>query len=133
VSGPRLQADEKVLVRVIAADPRSDWVHGYSSGPLYLTDRRLVLQPWAALGGTDRQPWELSLDAIEKVSSVPVPVWVLGLIRIWLPGVRLITADGKAKTIIVGRSRAPEWVAALEGLLKTRRQSSVRTAATSPS
>jgi hypothetical protein len=133
VSGPKLQADEKVLVRVIAADPRSDWVHGYSAGPLYLTDRRLVLHPWAAFGGTDAQPWELPLDAIDKVSSVPVPIWLFGLVRIWLRGVRLVTGDGTSKTIIVRHSRAPECVATLEALRKARRRSSVRTATTSPS
>ncbi len=124
-----LQVDEKVFVRAIAADPRSDWAHGYSSGPLYVTDRRLVLYPWTVLGG-DRRPWELSLDVIERVSSAPVPVWLFGLVRIWLHGIRLVTVDGKGKTIIVGQARAAECVASLEGILTARRRSSGRTSAT---
>jgi len=120
-------------VRVLAADPRSDWVHGFSAGHLYLTDRRLVLRPWAVLGGTDSQPWELSVDTVLRVSSAPVPVWLFGLIRIWLHGIRLVTLDGKGKTIIMGRTAAMECVATLDGILKAGRRSPERTGAHSPS
>ena len=74
VDVPGLTADERVLLRVVGADPGSDWLHGFSSGHLYLTDRRLVLEPWSAFGGAGRDRWELPLDAVAKVSSVPVPV-----------------------------------------------------------
>ncbi len=118
-----------MLVEAIAADPRSDWLHGYSSGHLYLTDRRLVLHRWALLGGTDSCPWELSVDVIDRVSSAPVPVWLFGVVRIWLHGIRLVTFDGKGKTIIVGRARAAECLASLDSILKARRRSSQRTGA----
>ena len=128
-----LRTDEKVLVQVMAADPRSDWVHGFSSGRLYLTDRRLVLRPWAVLDGAGCHPWELSVDAVDRVSSAPVPVWLFGLVRIWLHGIRIVTLDGKAKTIIMGRTGAAECVATLDGILRARRRSCERTTASSSS
>ena len=128
-----LRTDEKTLVRVVAADPRSDWVHGYSAGRLYLTDRRLVLRPWAVLAGADAVPWELSVDDVERVSSAPVPVWLFGLVRVWLHGIRLVTLDGKGKTIITGRAGAAECVATLDDILRARRRSCERTTASSPS
>ncbi len=125
--------DEKVLARVLAADPRSDWAHGYSSGHLYLTDRRLVLRPWVILDGAGSRPWELSVDAVDRVSAAPVPVWLFGLVRIWLHGIRLVTVDGKGKTIVMGRSGAAECVATLDGILRARRRACERTAASASS
>jgi hypothetical protein len=133
VGAPRLQAEERVVVRATAADPRSDWAHGFSSGTFFLTDRRLFLQPWAVLGGNARPSWELTLDAVDRVSSVRVPVWLFGLVCVWLHGIRLVTLDGKARTVIVGRARAEECVTTLEGVLRARRRSSQRTGATSTS
>jgi hypothetical protein len=127
---PRLEADEMVLVRARAADPRSDWLHGYSSGDLVLTDRRLILRPWALLGGSDGRAFEIPLDALDRVSPVPVPVWLLGLVRIWLHGVRLFTADGTVKTIVMARSRAEECVSTLDALVLARPRSSERVGAT---
>jgi hypothetical protein len=101
-------------------------VHGYSCGRLRLTDRRLILQPWAPFGNGAGRTWELPVDAVEKVSSAPVPVWVFGMVRIWLHGIRLVTFDGKGKTIIVGRASAKECLATLDGILKARRRSSER-------
>ena len=124
-----LQADEEILVRALAADPRSDWLHAYSSGDLVLTDRRLILRPWALATGPGFPSWEVPIDSLERVSSVPVPVWLFGLVRIWLHGVRLVTSDGGRRTVIVGRRRAAECVAVLDAMLAARRRSSGRVGA----
>ncbi len=124
-----LQADEEVLIRALAADPRSDWLHAYSSGDLVLTDRRLILRPWARATGPAFTYWEVPIDTLERVSSVPVPVWLFGLVRIWLHGVRLVTVDGGRRTVIVGRRHAAECVAVLDAMLAARRRSAGRVGA----
>ena len=96
VSATELRPGEQAILRTTAADPRSDWVHAFSAGRLVLTDRRLRFGPFTALDGTDRHGCELSVDDIERVSPVPVPIWVLGLVRIWLRGIRVVTTTGRA-------------------------------------
>ena len=128
---PGLQADERVLVRAMAADPASDWRHGFSSGHLYLTDRRLLLQPWSPSAMGDRTTWELSVDAIDRVSSAPVPIWLFGVVRLWLPGIRVVTSDGRGKTIVMGRDSAREFLAALDDIVKARRRLPARSGAPS--
>jgi hypothetical protein len=127
---PTLHADEQVLLRALAADPRSDWFHAYSTGDLYLTDRRMILCPWPFISGPDSPSWELSVDSLERVSSVPVPVWLAGVVRVWLRGIRLVTTDGRAKTVVMARGRADEWVTTLEAVLQIRRRSFERVGAT---
>jgi hypothetical protein len=130
VADLRLQVDEEVLLRAVAADARSDWRHGFSSGEFYLTDRRLILHRWSPRAGPDAVPWELPIASVDRVSSVPVPVWLCGLVRVWLPGIRLVTADGGATTLIMGRSRATECINGIDSMLRARRRSADRTTAT---
>jgi hypothetical protein len=127
-----VRADDEVLMRAFGADPRSDWLHGYSSGELVLTDRRLAFRPWPLVSGPDGRPFEVTVDSIDRVSSVPVPVWLFGLVRVWLHGVRLVTVDGTVKTVVLRRARAAECVTTLEAVLRARRRSSDRVGATPP-
>jgi hypothetical protein len=126
VSAESLSAEERVIVRMTAADPRSEWSHGLSAGLVSLTDRRIVFCPYAARRGADGRRWELSLDDVDRVTATPVPVWLLGVARIWLRGVRVATAGGRGKTFILRGAQASDFVAAFEGLSKARRRSGAR-------
>jgi hypothetical protein len=123
-----LRSGEQEILRTTAADPRSDWIHAFSIGQLVLTDQRLCFGPFTALGGTDLRACELPLDGIERVSTVPVPIWVLGLVRIWLRGIRVVCIDGRSRTLMVGSARAPEWVTSLDRILTERRKTTPRMA-----
>jgi hypothetical protein len=114
-----------VIVRMTAADPRSEWSHGLSAGLVSLTDRRIVFSPYAARGA-DRRRWELSLDDVDRVTTTPVPFWLLGVARIWLRGVRVATTGGRGKTFILRGAQASDFVAAFEGLRTARRRTGAR-------
>jgi len=109
-----------------AADPRSEWSHGLSAGLVSLTDRRIVFRPYAARRGADSRRWELSLDDVDRVTTTPVPIWLLGVARIWLRGVRVATTGGRGKTFILRGTQASDFVAAFEGLRKARRRTGAR-------
>jgi len=128
VSATELRPGEQAILRTTAADPRSDWVHAFSAGRLVLTDRRLRFGPYTALDGTDRRACELPVDDIERVSLVPVPIWVLGLVRIWLRGIRVVTTDGTSRTLVLRGARASECVSSLERILIERRRATPRLA-----
>jgi hypothetical protein len=120
-------ADEHVLLRAVAADPRSDWIHGYSAGHVSLTDRRLHFVPFGASGSVDRRRWEVALDDVERMATTSVPLWVFGLVRIWVPGIRVVVRTGGGRTLIVGRARARTWVEDFDGIARARRRSGRRT------
>lgn len=109
-----------------AADPRSEWSHGLSAGLVSLTDRRIVFRPYAARNGADRRRWELSLDDVDRITTTPVPVWLFGMVCIWLRGVRVATTAGRGKTFILGGAKASDFVTAFEGLRRAKRRSGAR-------
>lgn len=121
-----MSAGERVIVRMTAADPRSEWSHGLSAGLVSLTDRRIVFCPYAARSGAACRRWELSLDDVDRVTTTPVPIWLLGVARIWLRGVRVATTGGRGKTFILRGAQASDFVAAFDGLRKARRRSGAR-------
>lgn len=116
-----------MIVRMSAADPRSEWSHGLSAGLVSLTDRRIVFCPYAARSGADGRRWELSLDDVDRVTATPVPIWLLGVARIWLRGVRVATTGGRGKTFILRGAQASDFVAAFEALRKAGRRRGART------
>jgi hypothetical protein len=123
-----LRPEEQEILRTTAADPRSDWIHAFSIGQLVLTDQRLCFGSFTALGGTDPRACELPLEHVERVSLVPVPIWILGLVRIWLRGIRVVTIDGKSRTLMVGSARASECVTSIDRILTERRRTTPRLA-----
>jgi hypothetical protein len=129
VSAWRLQPGEREILRTWAADPRSDWTHAYSAGRLLLTDRRLCFEPVTLSAGTGPQACALPIDAIEKVSLVPVPVWVLGVVCVWLRGIRVVTTSGSVRTLVVGSAHASAWAGALDQILVQQRRTLRRAAA----
>jgi len=126
VGAESLSEEERLVVRMTAADPRSEWSHGLSAGLVSLTDRRIVFRPYAARRGADSRRWELSLDDVDRVTTTPVPIWLLGVARIWLRGVRVATTGGRGKTFILRGTQASDFVAAFEGLRKARRRTGAR-------
>lgn len=126
VGAESLPAEERMIVRMTAADPRSEWSHGLSAGLVSLTDRQIVFRPFAARDGADRRRWELSLDDVDRITTTPVPIWLFGVVRIWLSGVRVATTAGRGKTFILRSAQASEFVAAFEVLRKAKRRSGVR-------
>jgi hypothetical protein len=126
VSAESEWAEERVIVRMTAADPRSEWSHGLSAGLVSLTDSRIVFHAYGTRRGADDRRWELSLDDVERVTTTPVPIWLLGVARIWLRGVRVATSGGRGKTFILRGARATDFVAAFEGVRKARRRSGAR-------
>jgi hypothetical protein len=132
VGAETLSAEERVIVRMTAADPRSEWSHGLSVGLVSLTDRRIVFRPYAVHGpsaarnGVDRLRWELSLDDVDRITSTPVPLWLLGVVRIWLRGIRVATTAGRGKTFVLRGTQAADFVAAFDGLRKAKRRSDAR-------
>lgn len=123
-------AEDRVLVRVLAADPRSDWIHGYSAGLVSLTDRQLAFVPSVAVASTDHGPWEVAVDDVERISTSSVPIWICGLVRIWVPGIRVVVRSGGGRTLIVGRTRARQLVAEFEVISRAKRRSDQRTGST---
>jgi hypothetical protein len=119
-----------VLVRVLAADPRSDWIHGYSAGLVSLTDRHLAFVPSVAVASADHGPWEVAVDDVERISTSSVPIWICGLVRIWVPGIRVVVRSGGGRTLIVGRARARQLVAEFEVISRAKRRSDQRTGST---
>ncbi|HEX3980415.1 MAG TPA: hypothetical protein VHW93_04290, partial [Acidimicrobiales bacterium] len=103
-------AEERVLVRVVAADPRSDWIHGYSAGLVSLTHRRLAFVPSGERRSAHHRQWDVAVDDVERISVTSVPFWICGLVRIWVPGIRVVVRTGGGRTLIVGRARAQKLV-----------------------
>lgn len=118
-----MQPGEREILRTWAADPRSDWFRAFSAGRLVLTDRRLCFQPFSVTGATGAQACALPIDGIEKVTLVPVPVWVLGLMCVWLRGIRVVTTSGSVKVLVVGSDQAVAWAKALDEILVQQRRS----------
>jgi hypothetical protein len=122
-----LGAEERVLLRALAADPRSDWIHGYSAGHVLLTDRRLLFVPFGASGSADGRRWEVALEGVERMAATSVPLWVFGLVRIWVPGIRVVVRTGGGRTLIVGRAPARKWVESFDRIRRARRRTLQRT------
>jgi hypothetical protein len=123
-------AEERVLIRVVAADPRSDWIHGYSAGLVSLTHRRLAFAPSGGGRSADHRQWEVAVDDVERISVSSVPIWICGLVRIWVPGLRVVVRTGGGRTLIVGRARARKLVKEFEVISKAKRRSHQRTDST---
>jgi len=119
-------AEERVIVRMTAADPRAEWSRRFSAGSVSLTDRRVVFCPYAGRDGQDPHRWELSFEEVGRITTTPVPIWLFGLVRIWLRGIRVVTTTGRGKTFILRGRQAAEFVAAYDGLKRTRRRSDAR-------
>ena len=126
VGAETLPAGEQVIVRMTAADPRSEWSHRLSAGLVSLTDRRIVFLPYTSRSGGDRHRWELSLDDVERITATPVPVWLLGMVRVWLRGIRVVTTTGRGKTFILRGAQASDFVTAFDGLRRAKRRSDSR-------
>jgi hypothetical protein len=120
-------AEECVVMRAMAADPRSDWIHGYAAGYVSLTDQRLYFLPFGGSGSGDRRWWEVALDDTERIAVTSVPLWAFGLVRIWVPGIRIVARTGGGRTLIVGRARALTLVERFDGMARARRRSWQRT------
>jgi hypothetical protein len=126
-------AEDRVLIRALAADPRSDWIHGYSAGHVSLTGRRLAFVPSGAGRSADRRQWEVAVDDVERISTSSVPIWICGLVRIWVPGIRVVLRTGGGRTLIVGRARARILVTEFEVISRANRRSRPRTDSTATS
>ena len=128
VDARELRPGERVILRSTAADPRSDWIHAFSIGHLVLTDQRLCFGPFTSFGGKELRTCELPLHDIDRVSLVAVPIWVLGLVRIWPRGIRVVTTDGTSRTFMMGGARSSECVMSLDRILMERRRATPRLA-----